>query len=84
VFESSHPFDFFGYFRVPYAVRPGPAASRGTVPRCPVPQDHTMFSILQSPDADVWRRKAQLFRGRRAMLLALTQPDYAHGFQPGR
>ena len=42
-----------------------------------LPQDHTMFSILQSPDADVWLRKAQLLRERHAMTLALTHPDYA-------
>ena len=42
-----------------------------------LPQDHTVFSILQNPDADVWVRKAQLLRERHAMVLALTHPDYA-------
>jgi hypothetical protein len=42
-----------------------------------LPQDHTMFSILQSPDANMWVRKAQLLRERHAMVLGLTHPDYA-------
>jgi hypothetical protein len=42
-----------------------------------LPQDHTLFSILQKPDADVWIQKAQLLRERHAMVLALTHPDYA-------
>lgn len=42
-----------------------------------LPQDHTVFSILQSPDAEVWIRKAQFLRERHAMVLALTHPDYA-------
>ena len=42
-----------------------------------LPQDHTMFSILQNPDAEIWLRKARLLRERHAMVLALTHPDYA-------
>jgi hypothetical protein len=42
-----------------------------------LPQDHTMFSILQRPDAEMWLRKAQLLRERHAMVLLLTHPDYA-------
>jgi hypothetical protein len=42
-----------------------------------LPQDHTLFSILQNPDADVWIRKAQLLRERHGMVLSLTHPDYA-------
>ncbi len=42
-----------------------------------LPQDHTLFAILQNPDADVWIRKAQFLRERRGMVLALTHPDYA-------
>jgi hypothetical protein len=42
-----------------------------------LPQDHTVFAILQSPDADVWIRKAQHLRERHGMVLALTHPDYA-------
>jgi hypothetical protein len=42
-----------------------------------LPQDHTLFSILRSPDADVWIRKAKHLRERQAMVLVLTHPDYA-------
>jgi hypothetical protein len=42
-----------------------------------LPQDHTLFAILQHPDADVWMRKARFLRERHAMVLALTHPDYA-------
>jgi hypothetical protein len=43
-----------------------------------LPQDHTVFSILQRPDAGLWRHKAEHLRERQAMVLALTHPDYAH------
>jgi glycosyltransferase involved in cell wall biosynthesis len=43
-----------------------------------LPQDHTLFTILQHSDADVWLRKAHLLRERNAMALVLTHPDYAH------
>jgi len=42
-----------------------------------LPQDHTVFSILQHHDADLWLRKARLLRERNAMVLVLTHPDYA-------
>lgn len=43
-----------------------------------LPQDHTLFSILQRSDAEVWIQKAEFLRERGAMVLALTHPDYAH------
>ena len=42
-----------------------------------LPQDHTMFAILQLTDAGTWLNKAQLLRERQGMVLALTHPDYA-------
>ena len=42
-----------------------------------MPQDHTVFSILQHRDAELWLRKARLLRERNAMVLVLTHPDYA-------
>jgi hypothetical protein len=42
-----------------------------------LPQDHTLFSILERPDADIWLRKAQRLRDRGGMVLVLTHPDYA-------
>jgi len=41
-------------------------------------QDHTLFMILQNPEASTWLRKAHLLRERRGMVLILTHPDYAH------
>ena len=43
-----------------------------------LPQDHTVFSILQSPDAAVWLRKVEFLRAHDGMALVLTHPDYAH------
>ena len=40
-------------------------------------QDHTLFTILQHPEASTWWQKAQLIRERRGMVLILTHPDYA-------
>jgi hypothetical protein len=42
-----------------------------------MPQDHTVFSILQHRDAELWLRKARLLRERNGMVLVLTHPDYA-------
>jgi glycosyltransferase involved in cell wall biosynthesis len=42
-----------------------------------LPQDHTLFMILNRPDESVWVRKAQHIRDREGMVLALTHPDYA-------
>jgi hypothetical protein len=42
-----------------------------------LPQDHTLFTILQYADGDIWLRKAEHVRGRRGMALILTHPDYA-------
>jgi hypothetical protein len=41
-------------------------------------QDHTLFSILQKPDAEVWLAKARFLREQQGMVLVLTHPDYAH------
>jgi peptidoglycan/xylan/chitin deacetylase (PgdA/CDA1 family) len=42
-----------------------------------MPQDHTLFTILQQPDASTWTRKARLLREHGGMALVLTHPDYA-------
>jgi glycosyltransferase involved in cell wall biosynthesis len=42
-----------------------------------LPQDHTLFAVLQHRDADVWLRKARHIRERHGMVLVLTHPDYA-------
>jgi hypothetical protein len=42
-----------------------------------LPQDHTLFAILNEPDGAVWLRKAADVRNRGGMVLVLTHPDYA-------
>jgi glycosyltransferase involved in cell wall biosynthesis len=42
-----------------------------------LPQDHTLFAVLQHPDAGVWLRKARHVRDRHGLVLVLTHPDYA-------
>lgn len=42
-----------------------------------LPQDHTLFAILEHTAGDVWVDKARHLRGRGGMALALTHPDYA-------
>lgn len=68
----------------PYEPQPGGCCSylpyfNASMVELPItlPQDHTLFAILQNPDADVWLRKAQFLRERHGMALALTHPDYA-------
>ena len=46
-----------------------------------LPQDHTVFTILQHHDGDVWLRKARHLRDRHGMALVLTHPDYARDHQ---
>ncbi len=43
-----------------------------------LPQDHTLFEILQHSDGTLWVTKAREIRERRGMVLALAHPDYAH------
>ncbi|HLI37402.1 MAG TPA: hypothetical protein VKV80_08675, partial [Streptosporangiaceae bacterium] len=43
-----------------------------------LPQDHTLYTILATPDTTIWTRKARQLRDRHAMALTLTHPDYAH------
>jgi hypothetical protein len=41
-----------------------------------LPQDHTMFVILNKPDASLWIDKAEHVREQGGMALVLTHPDY--------
>jgi hypothetical protein len=43
-----------------------------------LPQDHTLFSILQHRDGELWIRKARELRDRGGMVLVLAHPDYAN------
>lgn len=68
----------------PYEPQPGGCCTylpyfNGEMVELPITmaQDHTLFAILQNPDAAVWLRKARLLRERRGMVLILTHPDYA-------
>lgn len=42
-----------------------------------LPQDHTLFTILQHLDGQTWIDKANHLRDRHGMVLILTHPDYA-------
>jgi hypothetical protein len=42
-----------------------------------LPQDHTLFAILQQADASLWVDKARHIRDRDGMALLITHPDYA-------
>lgn len=41
-----------------------------------LPQDHTLFYVLRSPDMGIWRRKVEWLAANHGMILALTHPDY--------
>ena len=41
-----------------------------------MPQDHTLFVILDAPDESAWIEKASFLRSRGGMALVLTHPDY--------
>ena len=55
-----------------------PYMNRNTV-ELPItlPQDHTLFAILQHRDETVWIEKARHIRDRGGMALVITHPDYA-------
>lgn len=42
-----------------------------------LPQDHTLFEILQHADGKLWVTKAHDIRERNGMVLVLAHPDYA-------
>jgi hypothetical protein len=42
-----------------------------------MPQDHTLFSILEASDGELWLGKAANIRDRGGMVLVLTHPDYS-------
>jgi hypothetical protein len=42
-----------------------------------LPQDHTLFAVLQHADGDLWIDKARHLRERGGMALVLAHPDYA-------
>lgn len=42
-----------------------------------LPQDHTLFFILQHSGPQVWLEKARFLRSRQGMALLVTHPDYA-------
>ena len=67
----------------PYEPQPGGSCSWlpyhiGDVVELPItlPQDHTLFVILQRSDPQAWIEKAGMLRSRGGMALVLTHPDY--------
>ncbi len=43
---------------------------------CTLPQDHTLFVTLKCDSADIWRRKIDLIRRLRGMIMCIVHPDY--------
>jgi glycosyltransferase involved in cell wall biosynthesis/peptidoglycan/xylan/chitin deacetylase (PgdA/CDA1 family) len=41
-----------------------------------LPQDHTLFVVMQQNDDQIWRNKLQFIRQHHGMALMLTHPDY--------
>jgi hypothetical protein len=41
-----------------------------------LPQDHTLFEVLEVADAEVWLEKARFLKRQSGMALVLTHPDY--------
>jgi hypothetical protein len=67
----------------PYEPQPGGCLSWWPYPigdtiELPItlPQDHTLFVILQQPDERIWMQKSEAIRARDGMALLLAHPDY--------
>jgi hypothetical protein len=41
-----------------------------------LPQDHTLFAILQERDETLWLQKAEYIKSENGMALMITHPDY--------
>jgi hypothetical protein len=41
-----------------------------------LPQDHTLFDILQKSDETLWLEKTEYIKGKNGMALIITHPDY--------
>ncbi|HXG39632.1 MAG TPA: hypothetical protein VNJ28_01705, partial [Candidatus Limnocylindrales bacterium] len=70
----------------PFEPQPGGCCSWlpypiGRVVELPItlPQDHTLFAILRTVDAEPWIAKASVLRERGGMALLITHPDYLVG-----
>jgi hypothetical protein len=68
----------------PYEPQPGGCCTylpfcNGDLVELPItlPQDHTLFEILQRPDGRLWIEKAHEIRERGGLVLVLAHPDYA-------
>ncbi|MDD7941993.1 hypothetical protein PHK61_26610 [Actinomycetospora lutea] len=68
----------------PYEPQPGGCCTtqpflHGDMVELPItlPQDHTVFAVLDHPGATVWLDKTAHIRDREGMALVLTHPDYA-------
>ena len=42
-----------------------------------LPQDHTVFCVLEQAEPDIWLSKAKFLRDHQGMVLLVTHPDYA-------
>ena len=73
-FPDTHPFD----------AQPGGCCSilpyfLGDLVELPItlPQDHTLFELLQERDISVWREKSEWIADRGGLITVLVHPDYA-------
>jgi hypothetical protein len=73
-FPDTHPFD----------AQPGGCCSilpyfLGELVELPItlPQDHTMFELLQEPDISLWREKSGWIADHGGLITVLVHPDYA-------
>jgi hypothetical protein len=41
-----------------------------------LPQDHTLYAILEQADETLWREKTEYIKGQNGMALIITHPDY--------
>jgi uncharacterized protein len=41
-----------------------------------LPQDHTLYIVMQEKDAGIWKRKLDWIASRRGMVLLVVHPDY--------
>lgn len=46
-----------------------------------LPQDHTLFVVMQKKDDQIWRQKLEFIRHHHGMALMLTHPDYLLSMQ---
>ena len=67
----------------PFIVEPDGARNGYVELPYTLPQDFTLFVLMQEPDIRVWKRKVDWIAEHGGMVLVNVHPDYMH-FDPGR